>query len=80
MTYRCTNAFEYANRIYPGGVQIEDDDPILASHSGHFAKVQTAPSFVAAETASAAPGEVRAVTEPERPRRGRPRKTDQEEG
>lgn len=83
MSYRCINAFDYANRIYPGGAQIEDDDPILATHAAHFAKVVTVPSFAATETASASPGEVRVPEtepEPERPRRGRPRKHEPAEG
>jgi hypothetical protein len=64
VSHRCINAFEYANRIYPGGCEVADDDPILSSHREHFAKVDPVPSFVATETASATPGEKRAV-EPE---------------
>lgn len=82
MSYRCINAFEFANTIYPGGFQVSDGHPILATHLAHFAKVDepAAPT----ETASAAPGEFREVIEPGafkeelRPRRGRPKKTTAE--
>lgn len=86
MSHRCTNAFEYASRIYPGGCQVADDDPILKTHAANFVRVETVPAFT--ETATVVPGEQRAVSpslpasEPETaseahdaPRkRGRPRK------
>lgn len=57
MSYRCTGAFLFADRVYSGGQQVEDDDPILRTHAEYFTKVDELTR--AAETASAAPGEVR---------------------
>lgn len=84
MSYRCINAFMYADRVYPGGIQVSDGDPILKTHAAHFARVEVAAPFT--ETATATPGETRTTvapkqepptdddSEPERPRRGRPSK------
>lgn len=60
MSYRCTNAFIFANQVFPGGLQVDDNHPILKTHSANFAKVDEPPS-AKTETASAAPGEVRSV-------------------
>lgn len=57
MSFRCTNAFLFADKLYPGGVLIADDDPILQTHAGHFAEVTYPAAGV--ETATAAPGEKR---------------------
>jgi hypothetical protein len=59
VTYRCVNAFDYDNKVYPGGVLVADDHSILDTHAQHFAKVDELTRGV--ETASAAPGEQRAV-------------------
>ncbi|MCV7255335.1 hypothetical protein H7J86_24535 [Mycobacterium hackensackense] len=60
MSYRCINAFEFDRRIYPGGVLVADEDPILKTHRPHFAKVEDIPfGFAHTETATAAPGERR---------------------
>lgn len=73
MSHRCINAFDYNNRVFPGGYQIEDNDPILDTHAAHFVRVGEVPS-VGTETASAAPTRPRAVDHKPEPRRGRPRK------
>jgi len=62
MSYRCTDPFIFADQVFPGGLQVDDDNPILKTHSAFFAKVDVPPA-VRTETASAAPGEVR-VTAP----------------
>lgn len=58
MSYRCVNAFEYAGVIYPGGIVVADDHPVIATHRGNFAHVGE-PTGAATETATAAPGERR---------------------
>lgn len=73
MSHRCINAFQYGSLCYPGGFLVEDGDPILASHSAHFAKVDE--PLAAVETASAAPSTPRIIEEPKPKPRGRPRKT-----
>ncbi|WP_099024324.1 hypothetical protein [Mycolicibacterium palauense] len=60
MSHRCTNAFLYDGKVYAGGRQVADDDPILLTHSNHFAKVQDQRG--GNETASQNPGEVRTPT------------------
>ncbi len=60
MSYRCISAFEFANRIYSGGAQVSDDDPILKTHGVYFAQVTETP-VVATEIATAGPGEKRDV-------------------
>lgn len=57
MSYRCTNAFAYGDRVFPGGVEVADDDPILETHAANFSQV--ADLRPATETATAAPGSVR---------------------
>lgn len=71
--FRCTNAFLYDGRVYPGGHEVDEDDAILDTHRAHFAKVEHrgAPTF---EAATAAPGELRTLTAPTRRGPGRPRK------
>lgn len=54
MTYRCTGAFIYADQVFPGGMEVADDHPILRTHPSSFVRVSEPPR--AAETASAAPG------------------------
>ncbi|HQE16656.1 MAG TPA: hypothetical protein PLD01_16515 [Mycobacterium sp.] len=58
MSYRCIDAFIYADQVFSGGQQVDDDHPILRTHRANFAKVNEAGPSVT-ETASAAPGEVR---------------------
>lgn len=58
MSYRCINAFAFGDKIYPGGLQVDDTDPILVSHVAHFARVGEAPAS-STEVASAAPEEKR---------------------
>lgn len=62
--YRCINAFAYGDQIYSGGVQVDDGDPILATHASHFARVEARPvaRLAAVEEATAAPGERRALS------------------
>ena len=62
-TYRCINAFTFKDRMYPGGLQVEDGDDILATHGAHFARV-TDTSAPITETATAEPGEQRDLTPP----------------
>jgi len=46
--------------VYGGGILVSDDDPILQSHGGHFARVSAVTMLsTATETATAAPGEHR---------------------
>lgn len=54
---------------YSGGVQVADDDPILATHGEHFADVDTftRPRRSGPEAATAAPGEHRTRTTPPAP-------------
>lgn len=63
MSYRCIDGFVTPDQVYPGGLQVADDHPILKTHSAHFAKVDEPPA-ARTETASAAPGEARATTAP----------------
>lgn len=60
MSYRCIDAFEFCGVIYPGGLLVDDDNPILTSHKGFFVRVADA-APVKTETATAAPSELRAV-------------------
>ncbi|WP_280371156.1 hypothetical protein [Nocardia wallacei] len=64
MTFRCINAFAYGDRIVAGGVEVADDDPILASHAAHFVEVgQPAPAMrPSVEATTAAPGERRSLS------------------
>ena len=63
MSYRCANAFIFADRVYPGGFQVEDGDPILMSHSQFFVKVDVPPA-ARTEVAAAAPGDARGKFSP----------------
>ena len=82
--HRCINAFAYCPegggmRIYAGGVEVDGDDPILETHSAHFAPIAAAVSVPAPsriERATAEPGELRELSAPKR-RPGRPRKNPQ---
>lgn len=60
MSFRCTNAFVFEDRVYPGGSQVGDDDPILKSHGDNFAKVDES-AIRATETTTAVPAEQRIV-------------------
>jgi hypothetical protein len=60
-TFRCINAFNFGDRMYPGGFQVEEGDPILQTHGDHFARVE---SPVVVEATTAAPGERRDLTPP----------------
>lgn len=60
--YRCINPFAAGDRIYAGGTEVEDKDPILKSHGDHFAKVTG--SATVFEATTAAPGEQRDLTPP----------------
>lgn len=60
MSHRCINPFEFSGRVYPSGVEVADDDPILDTHRSHFAEVEVAPRF--GETATAVPGDQRVAT------------------
>lgn len=60
MSYRVTDPFIFADQVYPGGLQVDDDHPILKTHSANFAKVAEPPALNT-ETASAEPGEKRDV-------------------
>lgn len=60
-TFRCINAFNFGDRMYPGGFQVEEGDPILKTHGDHFARVE---SPVTVEATTAAPGERRELTPP----------------
>jgi len=60
MSYRCVEPFATAaGDVYGGGCVVSDDDPILRSHSGHFARVSE--PVQRTETATAAPGEHRSA-------------------
>lgn len=73
MSYRCINAFEFAGAIYPGGVLVEDDDTILATHGSFFARVDLPPGS-ATETATAGPAEPRAIPNPTPAKKAAPAK------
>lgn len=62
MSYRCTNAFIFADRVFPGGMEVDDDHPILKTHAANFARVGEHVSAV--EAASATPGVPRLVPSP----------------
>ncbi len=51
MSFRCTNAFTYLERVVSGGALVDDDDPILTTHAAHFTKVNEPPAPTG-ETAS----------------------------
>lgn len=60
--FRCINAFEFDDRIYPGGLEVDGDAAILQTHRAHFAAVEsTSVTTVRTEVATAAPGELRDV-------------------
>lgn len=61
MSFRCIDAFVFDDRVYPNGVQVADNDPILKTHSGHFAEVDESAPFRAVEQAVAEPGGLRAA-------------------
>lgn len=58
-TYRCIDAFAFRDHIYPGGIVVDEGDPILTTHTAHFARVNQPAASAASETASAAPSEHR---------------------
>lgn len=59
MSHRCIDAFVFNERVYPNGIQIGDDDPILKTHADHFAEVDESTGFRAVEQAVAGPGGLR---------------------
>lgn len=74
MKHRCINAFWYAGKVYPGGVEVDANDPILTTHASHFTPTETAEAKPSPriEQATATPGELRQVAPAKR--RGRPPK------
>lgn len=62
MSYRCTNAFIFADQVFPGGMEVDDNHPILKTHAASFVRVGEPAR--ATETASAPPGVPRAVPTP----------------
>ena len=85
MSYRCTGAFIFAEQVFSGGQRVDDDHPIMKTHSAYFVKVDEPTK--AQETATAAPGVPRFVSPPPSPapakespvqelpkKRGRPKK------
>lgn len=79
---RCINAFEFEGRIYPGGIEMDEDAAILETHRAHFAvatPVERTFSVVASETADAAPGTPRSITTPLKRGPGRPPKVKQQD-
>lgn len=61
--YRCVNAFQFGDQLYPGGTEVDDDDPILDSHGDHFVAVTVRPRLApTVEAATAAPGEHRSLS------------------
>ena len=66
-------------RIIAGGTEVAADDPILERFGAHFTPpAKPAPSATVVETATAAPGELRALTPPVKRGPGRPRKVTPE--
>jgi len=63
MAWRCIHPFVYGNTPYPGGVLVDDDDPILATHRDCFERVGQPVPVTRTETTAARTR-----------RRGRPRK------
>lgn len=60
MSHRCIDPFMTPDgSVYSGGEQVADDSPILQTHGRHFVKVNQ--PAAAPETATANPGELRAV-------------------
>lgn len=51
MSFRCINGFAFGDSTYPGGAQVEDDDPILETHRDHFAQVHIPAGSGVTETA-----------------------------
>lgn len=67
MSYRCVNAFVFADKMYANGCVIADDDAILRTHTDHFARVdETVAAAAAVEQAVAEPGGLRSVTPPKK--------------
>lgn len=68
MRYRCINAFWVGEKVYPGGVEVVEGDPILETHRAHFTATESAPpAAVRIEQATAAPQELRTVSTTSRP-------------
>lgn len=79
---RCINAFEYEGRIYPGGLEVDEDAAILETHRAHFGpvvKIERTFTAVISETADAAPGQPRSITTPVKRGPGRPPKAKQQD-
>lgn len=61
MSHRCIDAFVFDDRVYPNGIQVDDSDPILKTHAGHFAEVDESGPARAVEQAVAEPGDLRSA-------------------
>lgn len=61
MSHRCIDAFVFDDRVYPNGIQVDDSDPILKTHAGHFAEVDESGPARAVEQAVAEPGGLRSA-------------------
>lgn len=61
MSHRCIDAFVFDDRVYPNGIQVDDSDPILKTHAGHFAEVDESGPTRAVEQAVAEPGGLRSA-------------------
>lgn len=61
MSHRCIDAFVFDERVYPNGIQVDDSDPILKTHAGHFAEVDESGVSRAVEQAVAEPGGLRSA-------------------
>lgn len=59
MSHRCIDAFAFDDRVYPNGIQVDDNDPILKTHAAHFAEVDESGVSRAVEQAVAEPGGLR---------------------
>lgn len=59
MSFRCVNAFWFDGKIYPGGKEVGDSDPILQTHRECFVRVNDGHVPGASEVATSRPGESR---------------------
>lgn len=66
MSFRCINAFMFADNVYPNGLEVADDAAILRTHAGHFAQVDQPTLTRSVEQAVAEPGGMRAVSKPKK--------------
>lgn len=73
MSFRCINAFVFNDVVYPNGFQAEDNDPILKTHSEHFAEVEQGLANRAVEQAEATPGGLRASSKKQPAKKAAPK-------